>query len=98
MKTKIEIEFETSNMNEVREDVDGGAFTGPVMTDSVEKELHKAFKSWLLRTGWLRDTFEEDLRDCNVGEGADETVYLVEDFDILEDYGTVSIKVDGKEV
>jgi len=86
MKTKITVELETSNMNEVKE-IDDVAleYTGDNMSSYIEEKLHKAFVN-ALKTAFENDYMEELILE-------DEEV-IVEGFEYMYDYGDVIIKVD----
>ena len=87
MKTKIIVEIETKNMKEFREHENG---EGKVMTDEVEKCLHRAIKTYfkVLETGKGvgHDNLEEDiLRDSDELQ--------IEGVEQFSDFGDIEIKV-----
>ena len=87
MKTKIIVEIETKNMKEFREHENG---EGKVMTDEVEKCLHRAIKTYFkgLETGKGvgHDNLEEDIL-------SDSDELQIEGVEQFSDFGDIEIKV-----
>ena len=81
MKTKFEIEFETKDMKEVRENEDG---TGDIITREVERDLHEQFGVVIKRLFDEGEIEEQLLDDSDI---------QVEGFEHLEDYGNVQMNV-----
>jgi len=84
MQTKFEIEFETKDMKELRENEEG---TGDIITEEVEKELHKQFEVIINKLFDEEEIEEQLLEDSDV---------QVDGFEHLEDYGNVHIKIKKK--
>lgn len=90
MKTKFEIEIETKDMKEVKENEDG---TGADVTKECEEELHKAIKET------IQELFKKEDYNKEFLDGVEDRLFdehseiLVEGFESLDDYGNVSIKV-----
>ena len=81
MKTKLIIEFETKDMNEIKDSIEEGA---EIVTDIIEYELHESFKKY------LKDIVNNDNEDF-------ETYMVeyasVEGFESLKDFGNIQIRI-----
>lgn len=81
MKTIITIEFETLNMREVIEDVEGKEID---VSGDIEREMHNILKELM-----DKEILREDLQN----EVTEDELTKVEGSEKLEDYGDVTLKV-----
>lgn len=86
LETEINIKVKTENMNKLFENEDG---TGGDVTGDTEKGLHDTIKAGIV---------EFIKGDALIEEIIESEACFVEGYDDFEDYGDVTITVDGVEV